>query len=121
MGFLTASVVPAALLLVSSAAFGAEGAYQLDMGTTVRQGSLNVAPHVTGPAGKALRYEMVVTRQSQSGSSNSSQAGSVRLDQSGSARLASNTMSVSPQDNYRVTVRLYEQDRLVAEQSVRHP
>ena len=121
MAFLTASVVPAALLIVSCAAFGAEAASQLDMGTTVRDGSLNVAPRVTDPAGHTLRYEMVVTRQSRSGSSNSSQAGSVRVDPGGSARLASNSVSVSPGDKYRVTVRLYEQGRLVAEQSVRHP
>jgi hypothetical protein len=113
--------IPVALLVVSSAAFSAEAAYQLDMGTTVREGNLQVAPRVTGPAGKALRYEMVVTRHSRSGSSNSSQAGSVRLDESGAGQLASNSMSVGPQDDYRVDVRLYEGGRLVAEQSVRHP
>ena len=121
MRFLTASVVPAALLVVSSAALGAEAAYRLDLGTTVREGSLNVAPQVTGPAGKALRYEMVVTRQSESGSSNSRQAGSVRLDENGAARLASSSVSLRPQDEYRVAVKLYEDGRLVAEEAVRHP
>jgi len=121
MAPLAASGVAAALLIVSCAAFGAEAAYQLDMGTTVREGNLKVAPRVTGPAGKTLRYEMVVTRQSRSGSSNSSQAGSVRLDESGAARLASSSVSVSPQDEYRVAVKLYEGGRLVAEEAVRHP
>lgn len=119
--FFPIASIPAALLVVSSAAFGAQAAYQLDMGTTVREGNLHVAPRVTGPAGKTLRYQMVVTRHSRSGSSNSSQAGSVRLDESGAAQLASNSMSISPQDDYRIDVKLYEGGRLVAEQSVRHP
>jgi hypothetical protein len=109
------------LLLLSGAVFGADGAYKVDMGASVRDGNLRVAPRVTGPAGKALRYEMEVTRHSAAGSSNSSQAGRVRLDESGTARLASSSVSVGPQDEYRVAVKLYEGDRLVAEQSVRHP
>jgi hypothetical protein len=109
------------LLMLSRAAFGADGAYQVEMGTSVRDGNLQVAPRVTGPAGKALRYEMLVTRHSAAGSSNSSQAGNVRLDESGTARLASSSVSVGPQDEYRVAVKLYEGGRLVAEQSVRHP
>ena len=113
--------MPALLLVVFSAAFGADGAYDLHIGATVRNGNLQVTPRVAGPAGKALRYEMVVTRHGGAGSSNSSQAGSVRLDESGAARLASSSVSVSPQDEYRVEVKLYEGGRLVAEQSVRHP
>ena len=113
--------IPLALLVFCSAAFSADAAYRLDMGTSVREGSLHVEPRVTGPAGKALRYEMQVTRQSGAGRSNSRQAGSVRLDENGTARLASNSMSVGPHDAYRVEVKLYEGGRLVAQQSLRHP
>jgi hypothetical protein len=113
--------IPAALLAFCSAAFSADAAYRLDLGTSLREGNLHVAPRVTGPAGKALRYEMQVTREGGAGRSNSRQAGSIRLDESGRARLASNSMSVGPHDEYRVDVKLYEGGRLVAEESVRHP
>ena len=113
--------IPAALLVFCPAAFSADGAYRLDMGASVREGNLQVAPRVSGPAGKALRYEMQVTREGDAGRSRSQQAGSVRLDESGMGRLASNSMSIGPHDEYRVEVKLYEGGRLVAEESVRHP
>jgi hypothetical protein len=108
-----------ASLAACAAAFAAD--YRLDLGASVRGGSLKVEPHVTGPAGKALRYEMVVTRESRGGRSNSRQSGSVRLDGSGAADLASNSVSVNPGDKYRVEVRVFDADRLVAQQSVHHP
>ena len=99
----------------------AEQKIALDIGTTVRDGSLKVEPHVSGPAGKALRYEIDVRREGSGGSSNNSQSGRVRLDASGKARLASNSVSVSPRDAYRVTVKVFDAGRVVAEQSVQHP
>jgi hypothetical protein len=108
-----------AALAACAAAFAAD--YRLDLGTSVRGGSLKVEPHITGPAGKALRYEMVVTRESQGGRSNSRQSGSVRLDERGAADLASNAVSVNPGDKYRVEVRVFEAYRLVAQESARHP
>lgn len=106
-------------LAACAAAFAAD--YRLDLGTSVRGGSLKVEPHVTGPAGKALRYEMVVTRESQGARSNSQQSGSVRLDEHGGADLASNAVSVNPGDKYRVEVRVFDNDRLVAQESAHHP
>ena len=106
-------------LLACAAAFAAD--YRLDLGTSVRHGTLEVAPRITGPAGKALRYEMVVTRESQGGKSNRRQSGSVRLDESGTAQLASNSMSVSSRDSYRVEVRVFDDDQLVAHETARHP
>jgi hypothetical protein len=68
-----------------------------------------------------LRYEVSVRRSGGSGSSNSNQAGDVRLDDGGRAKLASNSVSVRPNESYEVVVRLFDQDRLVAQESVRHP
>ena len=108
-----------AALAACAAALAAD--YRLDLGTSVRGGSLKVEPHITGPAGKALRYEMVVTRESQGGRSNSQQSGSVRLDERGAADLASNAMSITPGDKYRVEVRVFDADRLVAHESAHRP
>ena len=99
----------------------AEQKIALDMGTTVSGGSLKVEPHVSGPAGKTLRYEIDVRREGSGASSNNSQSGRVRLDSSGKAQLASNSVSLSPRDTYRVTVRVFDAGRVVAEQSVQHP
>ena len=109
------------MLFVSSTALSADSPYRLDVGTSVRDGSLKVEPRVAGPAGKALRYELDIRRDSQGSSSSSSQAGSVQLDNNGMAQLSSNAVTVNPRDKYQVTLKLFDADRLVAEQSVRHP
>ena len=115
----------AVLLLLAANAVAQESAdgprIALDIGTTLRDGSLKVEPRVSGPAGKALRFEIDVRREGAGGSSNNSQSGRVRLDSSGTAQLASNSVSVSSRDAYRVTVKVFDAERLVAEQSVRHP
>lgn len=111
-------VVPLSLL-VAATALAADSNYGLDIGASVREGMLRVEPRVSGPAGKMLRYKVEVLREGEGRSSNSSQAGTVRLDDYGNARLATNSVSVTPSDRYEVTVRLFDADRLVAEQSVR--
>lgn len=116
-------VIPlcASLLFFSAPAAATDSAYRVDPGTSVGNGSLRVEPSVTGPAGKSLRYEMEVRREGRSGTSNSNQAGNVRLDERGHAQLASSSVSVRPNESYEVVVRLFDQDRLVAQESVRHP
>ena len=106
----------------ASFAFAAnDSQYQLDLGTEVHAGNLKVEPTVTGPAGKTLRYEMRVRREGSAGSSNSSQSGTVRLDNDGRGQLASNSISVTPADHYEITVRVYDEGHVVAEQSTRYP
>ena len=95
----------------------AEPAYHLDIGAEVHERNLKVEPSVSGPAGKIVRYEISVVR----GASSSSQAGDARLDDNGYAKLASTSASVQPGEDYRVTVKLFEGTRLVAQQSVRRP
>ena len=106
---------------VAGAVFAADSAYKVDLGASVQSGSLKVEPQVTGPAGKVLNYEMQVRREGQGKSSNSSQGGTVKLDESGHGRLASNSVNVSPNDRYQVTVRLLESGRVVAEKSEQYP
>ena len=99
----------------------ADSGYRLDLGAEVHGNNLTVEPTVVGPADKALAYEMKVRREGQGRSSNSSQSGTVKLDADGRAKLASNSVNVSPSDHYEITVRLFDRDRLVAEQSARYP
>ena len=106
---------------VATTAIAADSAYKLDLGASMHGGSLKVEPQVTGPAGKELNYEMKVRREGQGKSSNSSQGGTVKLDENGEARLASNSVNVSPNDRYEVTVRLLEGGRVVAEKSQQYP
>jgi hypothetical protein len=55
------------------------------------------------------------------GGSTTSQAGSVHLDASGHGRLASTSVSASPSQHYRVTVKLFDGAELVAQQSAQYP
>lgn len=110
-----------ALLAIVPAAALADSAYQLDLGAEVHGNNLTVEPTVVGPAQKALSYEMKVRREGAGRSSNSSQSGTVKLDGQGRGQLASSSVSVSPSDHYEITVRLYDANRLVAEQSARYP
>ena len=111
----------AALLFVPIAAIAADSAYELDLGASRQGDSLKVEPQVTGPAGKQLEYRMEVRREGQGKSSNSSQSGTVKLDEGGRARLASNSVNVSSNDRYEVTVRLMDDGRVVAEKSQQYP
>ena len=99
----------------------ADNPYRLDIGAEVHGNNLTVEPTVLGPADKSLRYEMKVRREGAGGSSNSSQSGTVRLDAQGNGKLASNSVSVSPSDHYEITVRLFDAEQMVAEQSGRYP
>jgi hypothetical protein len=106
---------------VAASAVAADSPYKLDLGATVQGGSLKVEPQVSGPAGKQLEYKMEVRREGQGKSSNSSQGGTVKLDQDGHGRLASNSVNVSQNDRYQVTVRLLDGGRVVAEKSQQYP
>jgi hypothetical protein len=107
------------MALVCASAIGAP--YELDIGTSVDGGTLKVKPSVQGPAGKVLRYEMKVRRTTQGGSSDSSQSGNVKLDNSGEGHLASSSVNVSPSDRYRVTVRVLDEGKVVAEKTAQYP
>ena len=95
--------------------------YRIDPGASVRNGTLTVEPRVLGPAGASVRYEIRTTREGQGGTSNSSQSGDAQLGSDGAARLAMTSVSVSAQDHYSIHVRLLQNGRVVAEETVRYP
>jgi hypothetical protein len=106
-------------LLASYSALAAD--YRLDPGASVNGGTLTVEPKVQGPAGAALRYEIRTIREGAGGKSDSSQSGNVRLGEDGAAKLATTSVSVTPQDRYRIQVKLLEGGRVVAEEELRYP
>jgi len=108
------------ILAVASPLASSDGSWRLDPGAELRNGNLTVEPKVSGRPGASVRYEIDV-RKSGSGSSNSSQSGRARLGDDGEATLASTSVSVQPGDRYDVEVRVYDGNRLVAQQTVAHP
>lgn len=82
---------------------------------------MKVAPKITAPAGKKLRYDVVTTRTGRSGNSNSRQSGKVTVGQDGTASLSQVSVSVSPQDRYEVHLEVFDGSRLVAEKTLKHP
>jgi len=95
--------------------------YDLSLGAEVRGGTLKVAPIVTAPAGAKLRYDVTTTRTGRSGNSNSRQSGNVTVGNDGKASLSQVAVSVSEQDRYEVQVEVYDGQRLVAAETLRHP
>lgn len=108
------------LLFVAAPVFAGAG-YHVDLGASVDQGSLKLQPVASGPAGKVLSYEMKVRRESGAGASSSNQSGTVKLGRDGSAPLASTSVSVSPGERYRVSVRLLDRGKPVAEETASLP
>jgi hypothetical protein len=103
-------------------ALHADSPYRVDIGTSRdHDGSVKVEPRITGPAGKTVRYEVDVHSESRGASANSSHSGSVRLDDSGNAQLSSNAVTLNSREQYAMTVKLFDGNRLVAEQSARVP
>jgi hypothetical protein len=95
--------------------------YDVSLGAEVRDGRLKVAPVVTAPAGKKLRYDMVTTRTGRSGNHNSRQSANVTVGQDGKASLSQVVVSVTEQDRYEVKVEVYDGPRLVAAETLRYP
>ena len=88
---------------------------------SVRKESLRVEPTITGPAGKALRYEITIRHEGKGGTADNNRAGTVRLDAGGRGQLGYNSLSMAPGDRYVVSVKLYDGERLVAEESAHQP
>jgi hypothetical protein len=120
MAFAMQSLIFSVILAVAAPLALADASWRLDPGAELRDGNLRVEPKVQGRPGASVRYEIEV-RRSGSGSSNSSQSGRARLGEDGEATLASTSVSVQPGDRYDVEVRVYDGDRLVAQQTVRQP
>jgi len=103
------------------AALAADAAYKLDLGMSLRANSLSVEPTLSGPAGKALRYEVKIRREGKGGTADNNRSGTVRLDALGKGQLGYNSLSIAPGDRYAVAVKVYDGGRVVAEESAHYP
>ena len=108
------------LLFVPFSALAAPG-YDVSLGAEVRDGTLKIAPVVTAPAGKKLRYDVVTKRSGPSGNHNSRQSANVTVGEDGKANLSQVAVSVKEQDRYEVKVEVYEGTQLVAAETLKHP
>jgi hypothetical protein len=93
--------------------------YDVSLGAEVRDGTLKVAPVITAPAGKKLRYDVVTKRSGPSGNHNSRQSANVTVGPDGKASLSQVAVSVTERDRYEVKVDVYEGAQLVATETLR--
>ncbi len=99
----------------------ADNGYKLRIESSLEDHQLTLVPHVAGPPGARLRYEMTSTKEGSAGKSSTSQSGTVGIGESGGAALSRLSVSVAPQDRYTITVKVFDGARLVAEETLRHP
>ena len=109
------------LLFVSFSAHADAPGYDVSLGAKVGGGSLKIAPVVTAPAGKKLRYDMVTKSSGPSGNHSSRQSASVTVGADGKASLSQVAVSVTEQDRYEVKVEVYDGTQLVAAETLKHP
>ena len=70
---------------------------------------------------EVLRYKLEVRKNGKSGTTNISQAGSVHIPSQEKKCLSQSTLSVSPTDHYQITLEVYKDGKLVAEDCVFYP
>ena len=111
-----------ALILTASANLVAsETAYTLWIESSVEGRTLTVAPHLSGPAGARLRYQITSSKLGASGMSSTSQSGQCPLDGTGLRPLATLKLGVDADDRYSIAVKVFDGAKMVAEQTLNHP
>ena len=109
------------LLAAGSATVADEPGYRLSVAPVVRDSQLTVAPRISAPPGKQLRYEMVSTKHGAAGRSSTSQSGRVVVDAGGAAALSTLKLGIAAGDRYTVAVKVYDGTKLVAEDVLHYP
>lgn len=104
------------LLFVSLSVFASD--YDISLGTKVSDGILKVAPVITAPAGKQLRYAVSTKRTGPSGNYHSRQSANVTVGPHGKASLSQVAVSVTERDRYEVKVEIYDGSELVASETL---
>jgi len=70
---------------------------------------------------QVLRYKLEAKKSGKSGIAETFQAGSVHIPSQEKKCLSQSTLSVSPTDHYQITLEVYKDGKLVAEDSVFYP
>lgn len=106
--------------LVSAASVSAAD-HRVWIETSVDTGRLLVVPQIEAGHAAVLDYELISAKTGKAGRSSSSQAGSVRLAQGETRSLSRLRLSVAGEDQYLLSLRVYEDGELVAEDAVSYP
>ena len=106
--------------LISVAQAGA-GEHRVWIKTSVNEGRFVAVPQVTAAHEALLDYELISTKVGKAGRASSSQAGSVRLEEGETRALTRLGLGVAAEDQYILSLRVYENGDLVAEDSVSYP
>ena len=70
---------------------------------------------------EVLRYKLEAKKSGKSGTAHSCQSGSVYIPSQEKKCLSQLTLGVSPKDHYQITLEVYKDEKLVAEDSVFYP
>jgi hypothetical protein len=82
---------------------------------------LAVTAYCRGGKDGRVGYRMDTSKMGASGSSNSSQSGAVEVAANEPTELSRLNLGISPDDHYRITLKLFENGALVAEEKLAHP
>lgn len=104
-----------------SVASASAGEHRVWIQTSVDNGRFLAVPQVEAGHDALLDYELISTKTGKAGRSSSSQTGSVHLGNGEIRSLARLRFSISAEDKYILSLRVYESGKLVAEQSVSWP
>jgi hypothetical protein len=89
--------------------------------TSLEPDRLIAVAYVEAAHDASLDYELISAKSGSAGRSNTSQSGSLRLQQGESRSINRLRLGIHGDDQYTLTLRIYENDRLVAEDSVTYP
>jgi hypothetical protein len=107
-------LIPGLLLLLAGTAMAMSSSVQVWTEVTTEGELWAVLPHIKGPAGSALRYEMVTKKSGRSGTTNTRQSGNVLVNTDGSGTLAQLKIGVGPDDQCDIDIKVYDGNTLTA-------
>jgi hypothetical protein len=117
--FLVVLLICGALSVAVTPAIGGEWKAWFDVRRSGSQ--LAVTAYCRGGKEGRVRYRMDTSKHGPSGSSNSSQSGAVEVVPNEPTALSRLNLGLSPDDHYRITLKLFENGVLVAEERLVHP
>jgi len=109
------------MALASSASFAGQADFTVWIETQEEAGRLAVVPYVKASKPASLRYVLISHKEGGSGTSNTRQAGSINVIPAAPLALSRLLLGADAGDRYTIELRMYEDDRLVAEQTVTYP
>jgi hypothetical protein len=89
--------------------------------TTLHENRLEVVAHVKAAHTGMLDFELSSVKEGPSGNSQTKQAGSIKLEKGESRALTHLNLSLTGKDHYRLTLRVYKDRQLIAEDRVAYP